>query len=308
MKEPLKNFATVGLVHHLFYPSCVHDPQVHADSLEQFIQRRDMATFDVSMPWDNALRHRLIPKIRASSERLHDTAYAIHLFPARQICLGTTNKQQQDLIKMILLDQIDIAMAIGARQFIFMSGIDVPQEERPQAIQCFKTLCRWLCEQLHNHDMIATLEIFDRHVDKKFLCGPSEEAVQLIQALKTDVDNIGLLLDVAHIRLLNESLEQTIRRCAPYLNRVHLGNCVIKNKENPYYGDLHPPIGYTDGEIDIPELVETLSTLLETGYLKRGGRNSILTELQPVPGKTLDEWIEDNHRRIETAWGMVQES
>ena len=130
----------------------------------------------------------------------------------------------------------------------------------------------------------------------------------MIQALKTDVDNIGLLLDVAHIRLLNESLEQTIRRCAPYLNRVHLGNCVIKNKENPYYGDLHPPIGYTDGEIDIPELVETLSTLLETGYLKRGGRNSILTELQPVPGKTLDEWIDDNHRRIETAWGMVQES
>ena len=307
MNQPLEQFATVGLVHHLFYPDCVRDPAGHADSLEQFIERRDMQTYDLAVPYDPALRRRLIPKIRAAAERMADTAYAIHLFPMRKISLGTTNGQERDLVKLILRDQIEVAAAVGASKFVFISGPSDAQVDRAKSWAAFADMCKWLCDALRPHQITAVVEMFDTDVDKKFMCGHSAECVDMIQSLRPNTDNLGILLDVAHIRLLGEPLDEAIRTCAPCLERVHFGNCVLKDKADHYYGDLHPPIGYAGGEIDVPELTVALRALKEVGYLRPDRRGSILTEFQPVAGKSLDEWVADNHRRVNEALAAVDD-
>lgn len=303
MNNSLHDYATIGLAHHLFDPTIVSDPALHADSLQRFMRRTDMDTCDLSVPWDPQLRRRVIPAIRDAG--LRDVAYAIHLFPMRKVSLATTDRQEQDLVKMILTDQIAVAAAIGAEKFVFVSGFDPPPEQRPEAYDALRELSRWLCARLKAHDMTALLEQFDRTVDKKFLCGPSRECVDFIGSLGPETDNIGLLLDIAHVRLLGEPLAEAIRTCAPFLKRVHLGNCVLKDPSDPLYGDMHPPIGYEGGEIDVPELTEVLAALLEVGYLDPSTRRPLLVELRPLPGRTLDDWIADSLQRVHEAWARV---
>jgi sugar phosphate isomerase/epimerase len=129
--------------------------------------------------------------------------------------------------------------------------------------------------------------------------------VQLIEALRPEVDNLGIELDMAHLPLMGESFESAIRTCAPYLKRVHLGNCVLRDTTHPRYGDTHPPIGFPGGEIDIPEIVEILTALLDVGFLNRESRGNLVVEMTPWPGKTVAETVADNFARIEEAWRRV---
>ena len=110
---------------------------------------------------------------------------------------------------------------------------------------------------------------------------------------------------MAHVPLMGESFKQAIATVAPYLKRVHLGNCVLKDKKNPRYGDTHPPMGFEGGEIDVPELTNILGFLLNSNFLNSNNRGSLLIEITPWPGKTIDETINDNLTRLDKAWEKV---
>ena len=92
---------------------------------------------------------------------------------------------------------------------------------------------------------------------------------------------------------------------APKLKRVHLGNCVLKDKSNPLYGDQHPPIGIKGDEIDIPELIQILRLLLEINHLNKQKRGALLIEMQPFPNCTAEDTVADSFERIQKAWEMV---
>jgi len=150
--------------------------------------------------------------------------------------------------------------------------------------------------------MVALLEPFDRTFDKKFLYGPTSECVGLIRSLEPDVDNLMIELDIAHLPLMGESFDEAINTVAPHLGRVHLGNCVMSDPGDPFYGDKHPPIGYEAGEIDTEQVAEALGCLLRCGYLNTENRGALVIECQPFPGRTSEDTALDNLGRLETAW------
>ena len=119
------------------------------------------------------------------------------------------------------------------------------------------------------------------------------------------ITNIGIELDMAHLPLMFEEFESSIEKCAPYIKRVHLGNCVLKDTTHPLYGDMHPPMGLPGGEIDTPELVRILKKLYEVGYLDENNRKPLLMEMQPFPGTTPEYTIQETFRRLNEAWDMV---
>jgi hypothetical protein len=80
---------------------------------------------------------------------------------------------------------------------------------------------------------------------------------------------------------------------------------VLQDKTHPRYGDTHPPIGYPGGEIDVPELVGILRSLLDVGFLNTDTRGDLLIEMTPWPGKTVEETVQDGFERLEQAWEMV---
>jgi sugar phosphate isomerase/epimerase len=300
MSHNLQDYARLGLVHHMLYPDCGEDAREHVRTLTALAARDDIETFDCCLPYDPAAREELVPLLRACGKA--DIAFAAHFFPLRKLSLCSTSVTERAQAKMLMKEMIECAAAIGATGFIFASGGPTPASATPAHRAAFADFCRWLCGELKPHGIAALLEPFDTDIDKKFLYGPTAECVALIDSLKPEVDNLGLELDMAHLPLMGESFEHAIRTAAPYLKRVHLGNCVLQDPTHPRYGDTHPPVGYPGGEIDTPEQTEILRHLLEIGFLSRERRGNLLIEMTPWPGRSVEDTVADGFERLQQAW------
>lgn len=303
MDENLHTYARIGLVHHMLYPECMDDPEVHVQSLEAFVKRDDIETLDCCLPYGHERRARLIPQIRDSGKS--DITFATHLFPLRKLAFTTPAPHEQSQVRMIVADMVQQAAAIGATGFIFASGGPAPSDATEAHYKAFADFCTWLCNELKYHGITAMLEPFDTTIDKKYLYGPTDACVALIESLRSEVDNLGIELDLAHVPLMGESFEHAIKTVAPYLKRIHLGNSVIRDSNHPRYGDTHPPIGYPGGEIDVAEVAEILHWLLEVGYLNPHNRGNLVIEMTPWPGLSVDDTVSDSIRRLEEAWRQV---
>lgn len=302
MNDNIREYAKIGLVHHLLYPECMVSAQYHADTLEQFVKRDDIESLDCCLPYGAEKREHLIPIVKSCGK---DVAYALHLFPSRKISFSSLDLQEREMTKLVLKDQIEMAAAVGATGLVFASGADIP-DSRTEAREVFREFCLWLCGELQPHGITALLEPFDRTFDKKYLFGPIEECTALLDEVLAHTDNIGIELDMAHLPLMYEEFEPSIKATAKYLKRIHLGNCVKQNPKNPLYGDKHPPIGIEDGEIDIPELTVILQALLDVGYLDKNDRKPLIMEMTPFPGKTPEFTVADSMKRLEAAWSNVK--
>ena len=302
MDSSITHYARLGLVHHMLYPDCGAHPDEHIPTLIALARREDIETFDCCVPYDAEARTQLTPALRTCGK---DITFATHFFPLRKLSLCTDVLTEQAQIRMIVSDMIEQAAAMGATGFIFASGGPTPSEATQANHDAFADFCRWLCRKLKPHGITALLEPFDMTIDKKFLYGPTEECVRLIDSMQPDIDNFGIELDVAHVPIMGETFEHAIRAAAPYLKRVHLGNCVLRDKSHPRYGDTHPPMGFPGGEIDVPELAGILRLLVEVGFLSKKQRGNLVIEMTPWPGKSIEETIADGFGRLSEAWEMV---
>ncbi len=303
MTDDIRNYARIGLVHHMLYPSIMADPDEHVRTLLELVKRDDIETFDCCLPYGEARRDRLIPAVRNCGKE--NTVFATHLFPLRKLGLPSSAPHEQAQVRMLVADMVAQAVAIGAMGFIFASGGPAPAEAGPEHYAAFADFCRWLCKELSPHGITALLEPFDTTIDKCFLYGSTTTCVALIESLQPEVDNLGIELDVAHLPLMGEPFDGAIRTVAPYLKRVHLGNCVLQDTSHPRYGDTHPPIGYPGGEIDVPQLTQILRSLLDVGFLNTDTRGDLLIEMTPWPGRSVAETVRDGFERVDRAWRMV---
>jgi sugar phosphate isomerase/epimerase len=104
---------------------------------------------------------------------------------------------------------------------------------------------------------------------------------------------------------MEEPFGEAFERCAPFLKHIHLGNCVLKDRQHPMWGGVHPPLGIQGGEIGPPQLEEFFRILLKIGYLGKERRGSMSLEITLLPGMTAEETLTDNLARLEEAWREV---
>lgn len=303
MNALITQYARLGLVHHMLYPDCGEHPEEHVPTLKALAGRADIETLDCCLPYEPEARAELVPCLRACGKA--DLTFATHFFPLRKLSFCTPSRTEQAQARLVVRDMVAQAVAIGATGFIFASGGPTPSQASPAHRAAFADFCRWLCGQLRPHGITALLEPFDTTIDKRFLYGSTAECVALIEGLRPDVDNLGIELDMAHVPLMGETFETAIRTVAPYLQRVHLGNCVLRDTAHPRYGDTHPPMGFPGGEIDVPELAGILSLLRDVGFLSREQRGNLVIEMTPWPGRSVDETIADSLERLDRAWRTV---
>lgn len=303
MHLPLTQFARLGLVHHMLYASSLRDPDTHVSTLETLIRHPDIETLDCCLPDGRARQDRLVRAIRASNKE--HINFAVHLFPYAELNLATPSAAEQRRVRLIMEDFINQAAAIGATGFIFAAGGPPANQATTAHHHAFANFCRWLCERLAPHGIDALLEPFDFDFDKCFLHGPIDRTLELIEEVAADFPNFGLELDMAHLPLMREPFVSAIERSASWLKRVHLGNCVMRDETDPFYGDRHPPIGYPGGEIDGPELDKILTTLIDVGFLQSANRGDLVIEINPFPGRSVDESVSDNLNRVEASWARV---
>lgn len=153
--------------------------------------------------------------------------------------------------------------------------------------------------------MRVSLEVFDYDIDKKSLIGPAMLALRYAQEIRSKYENFGLMVDLSHIPLIRETLEESLLPVKDYITHAHIGNCVVKSADMPAYGDVHPRFGFPNGENDVDQVVDYLKILLDIGYLNTANPPIVSFEIKPFEDEDPDIVIANAKRTLNEAWARV---
>lgn len=277
----------LGINHMFLYPLSMTDTKTHTETLIQLAENPLMDALDCWVCPSNAKEELRI--LRNCEKQINynigDRYGEVPVFPA------TNDAKQRAYSLDILRRECEYAVECGAKKIIFGSGPDVPDDREDAQKRFVEFVLDWSKDI--PKDICLALEPVDRDIDKFALFGTLEDTCRCVEQIKEGgFLNTGILLDMGHIPIMYETLESAIDKCGKLLNHIHLGNCVLKNKENPLYGDKHPCWGAADGEYNEKDGEEMLRLLKAQGYLSRGYDQTISFEMRPLIGKSAEQTVE----------------
>lgn len=291
----------IGFVHHMLFPEYARSEKLHTDTLLALARREDVGCVDLCLPLNETERRRAIYGLKGIQKQI---TYVNHLFPARKISLGTADPAERRMARQFLLEEVEAAAEIGATQFLFVSGTDIPGDHAG-ALERLADFTVWLCGVLRAHGITGILEPMDTGVDKRFLLGSTEESCRFVESL--GLANLALEVDMGHIPCLFETFEASYVRAQRCLGRVHLSTCVLKNPHDPMFGDRHPSFFYPGGQLHKADLVCVLRVLRQIGYFDEGDARKLLFEVTPLPGENADACVAAHLALLSDAWNTCEE-
>lgn len=215
------------------------------------------------------------------------------------------DEEKRKAAVLSLKQGIDEAYELQAAGFSFLAG-RYENESKEASFEALLKSTRELCAYAKSKgDMPVTLEVFDYDIDKKSLIGPVDLAKRYAEIMSKEYDNFGLLVDLSHIPMLYESIEESLLPVAKYIKHAHMGNTVIKSKEYEAYGDLHPRFGFPNSENDVEELAKYLRVLLDIGFLNEKNRPIVSFEVKPWMDEDSEVVIANAKRTLNLAWEKV---
>ena len=281
----------LGVNHMFLYPESITNEKTHTETLKQIITTELVDALDVWV-WRGKERSREeISILRNCGKQIN---YNIgDRYGEQPVIPSSSDEKLKAYAYDIFMREFEYALESGAKKIIFGSGPDNTKDHKG-ALERFFEFTLTLAEKLPN-DVMLCLEPTDWDVDKHFLCGPLAESVEFAKAINNNgVVNFGLLLDMCHIPIMHENFESAINKCKDVLKHIHLGNAVIINKNNPFYGDKHIPWSYPDSEYTEEDGITFIHMLKDIGYLD--GKNATVSfEMRPYDGldaiKTLEKFV-----------------
>ena len=306
MDKHWDSYCTLSIVHFLAFPECMGGDGPVVETVTRIADDEFFSAIEVGPINDAEARK----QVREIIEQSH-MQVAFGAPPAilgGKLNLNSFDADERKRALDTLKGCIGQAGEVGARNFVILSGPDPAESERLKATEILiDSICE-LCAYGRDYGVTIVLESFDRTVDKKALIGPAGEAEAVAAAVKSDFPNFGLLYDMGHMPLLDESPRQALSILKDHLVHAHVGNCV-KVPGRPAYGDLHPRFGFPGGENDVSELVEFLRALFEVGYLYEnpavGARPWVGFEMRPQVGETSAMILANIKRTWREAWARV---
>jgi len=243
----------VGLIHFMAYPETMKGEGPILETLQKIAEDDFFTAVEVSWIKD--------AKVRQKAKKLLEVSHLTVAYGAqprllvKKLNLNSLDEEERQEAVDEVKAGVDEAYEIGAKGLAFLSGKDPGERERDQAFKLFISSTKEICDYTKSKgDLRIVLEIFDREIDKKCLIGPAKDARMVAEEVRKEFDNFGLLVDLSHLPLLNETPTQAIMPIKDYLVHAHMGNCILQDKEHPGYGDQHPRFGIKGGENDVKEL------------------------------------------------------
>jgi len=301
MNESIHRYMRLGIVHAMAYPEVMGGDGPILETLAEIACDADFTAVEVAHVND--------PEVRRQARDLCAAAGLAVAYAAQPAILGgkldlnTLDEIERQRVVRLLAAEMRQAVEVGAEAMALLSGSDPGPEKRPAAADALVRTLQELCDLGRELGVRVTLETFDRDIDKRALVGPSEEAATIAERIGRE--NFGLLMDLSHLPLQAESPRQALGNVADHLVHAHVGNCVLKDPDNPAYGDLHPRFGYPGSEIGVPEVAEYLGVLLEMGFLNPDAPPLVSVEIKPMPGETSRAVIANAKRVLREAWARV---
>jgi sugar phosphate isomerase/epimerase len=300
--ESLSHYARLGIIHPMLWPDVVRSGGPIADTVERLAADAEFEAVELA-PIDDPAD---LARVRAvlESARMAAALGAQPVLLGRKLDLNAQDEAHRSEAVEAVKRVIDQASELGAERCVVLSGPDPGPIERDKATDLLVDSLRWLCDYAdHKGGVQVGLETFDRvRFGKNCLVGPSVEAAEVAQRVRKEFPSFGLVLDLSHLPLLDETPRAAIAAVGEHLVQAHMGNCVKSDPDHPAYGDTHPRFGLPGGENDVLELAEFLRQLLGSGFLARERRPILSFEVKPLPGESVDALIAGSKRTLRQAW------
>ena len=303
MTESIHKYAKIGLIHFMAYPSTIKGEGPIEETIRKIAVDDYFDAIEISWIKDVDVRKKV--------KKMLDSSHLSVAYGGQPRTLSTgqnindLDEAKRQIVVENLKEGIDEAIEMGAVGFGFLSGRyaeETKEEAYQQLIKSTKELCAYAKSK---SDIKIALEVFDYDIDKCALIGPVDIAKRYAEEICAEFDNFGLMVDLSHLPILHESARQSLIPVKDYIIHAHMGNCMMRDKQDPAYGDAHPRFGYPGGENDVNELVEYIKVLIEIGYLNPDNRRFLSFEVKPVGDEDSDIIIANAKRVLNLAWAMV---
>lgn len=303
MQGKIQEKANIGIVTFMAYPIGNGTGPVE-ESLRALAEDSYFQLLEITSIVDDECR-RKCQSILQQNDKI--PAFGCHpAILSNKLNLNHPEDGQREKAINVIKKHIDEAYTWNAAGLVVLSGSDPGDDLREKAKNLLIDSLSQLCEYSASRgDMPITLEAFDRvPFAKNCLIGPSEDAAEIAYEVRKCHPGFGILVDLSHIPLLNESPAECFGILKDYVTHAHVGNCVMRNKQHPAYGDNHPRFGIEDGENGLKELTDFLSVLKEIGYFD-GPKKPLSFELKPAPDESPHEVIQEAQDFLDKAWAKV---
>jgi len=294
-----RDYVRLGLNHHLLYADRASDPAGHEQSLMTLLGDDRLEILDMWIPEASPIREREIRAVLDSGKTVY---YNVGTREGKEAAHpATLNAEKRAYSLDFYRKELDRAVAVRAVKVITNSGPDVP-EDRAAAMDALVGFYVEICRYVPG-DMIIMVEPTDRETSKRKFIGPSREAADLVRRVHArGCRNFASMVDMGHLPLMGETIEQGMTDTAGFIGHIHLGNCILKDKKHPMFGDKHVAWGIAGGEYDLDDVAELLALGLKMGYFSKGSRGSVSIEMRPIPGKTPEDSLDIYYDTFCTAW------
>lgn len=303
MNQPIEAFCRLGLVHFMAFPELASGGGPWEETVRRIALDPFFTAIEITHIEDPAVRERVRDLTRLA--RL-SVGYGAH--PAilgQKLNINALDETERAGAVEALRKHLDEAVYMGAETFVILSGKDPGAADRTKALAALVQSLDELCDySAASGGPQVVLEVFDCAVDKCCLLGPAPLAAEVAEKVKTRRDNFGLLVDLSHIPLLQESPQQALTPVKDHLAGAHLGNAVSQ-PDLPGYGDYHPIFGTPGSANDLPEMMAFLKTMLEIGFLGEARRPIVSFEIKPQPGQDSGIIIANAQRMLREAWARL---
>lgn len=303
MEQSIRRFMKVGIILHVSYPQLGAGEGPILECLERICEDDYFEAVEVARMKDPVVRRKAAEMIRM--------AHMVSAYggQSRTLSAGLNINDLDEAGRQKAVDTlkegIDEAYEMGCMGFSFLSGrYNEASKEQSfgQLIKSTRELCGYAAKK---GDMPICCEVFDYDIDKKALIGPAALAADYAGEIRKDYSNFGLLVDLSHIPMIHETIEESILPVKDYIIHAHMGNTVIKSPDSEAYGDNHPRFGFPDSENDVRELAQYLKTLMDIGFLNRENRPVVSFEVKPWKDEPPGVVIANAKRTLNLAWEQL---
>jgi len=303
MNEPMCRYMKTGIVHFMAFPETIKGEGPILETVYKIATDDYFSAIELTSIKDASIRAKVRDMLHTAHMKVAFGAQPLLLLSGQNINdLSEDGRQKAvDTLKK----GIDEAYELGAVGFGFLSGKyeeSTKEESYKALVRSTKELCAYARSL---GEMKIAHEVFDYDIDKKSLVGPVSLAKRYASEVCEEYDNFGLMVDLSHLPLLRESVEEAILPVKEYIIHAHIGNCVVKNSSLPGYGDLHPRFGFPGGENDAAEVKEYIKALLDIGYLDPKAPPILSFEVKPFGSEDPMVVIANAKRTLNEAWAAL---
>jgi sugar phosphate isomerase/epimerase len=302
MKEPIHDYARIGIVHFMAYPACMGGDGPVLETISRIAKDPYFEVIELTRIKDAETRKQVCAIAKQARVDL--------CFGAQPILLGggldlnhADDAERRKAIDAVKAG-INQAGELNCKGVAVLSGKVSP--DKGAAIARLVDSLKQLCAYAKTKDLPVVLETFDQvPFGKNCLIGPNADAVAVSTEVCKEYPDFGIMLDLSHLPLQYEASADAIKTAGHHLVHAHIGNCAMDDPEHPAYGDNHPTFGAPGTRNDVPELTEYLRALLDSGYLSTTNRRVLSFEVKPMPGEVTESVIAGSKRTLDEAWRRV---